>query len=182
MTGEASPEYIFHPLAAERLAREYPSMKLILIHRNPIDRAYSHFQMNVRDGLIETDWRRCAAMELERWGSVPADASRLPEDAGESYLLRSLILQDLQRWLTFFPSRQILLIRSEEYFRDQAGVLERIQRFLGLPLVRLDRFPNINKGSYKPMDPGIRADLERFFQPHREAEQKFLAAHAGKTG
>lgn len=48
LTGEATPTYFTHPLAAERLHECLPKVKLIVILRNPGDRAFSHFQMLVR--------------------------------------------------------------------------------------------------------------------------------------
>lgn len=48
ITGEASPYYLFHPLAATRIARVLPRVKLIAILRNPVDRAYSHYHHNAK--------------------------------------------------------------------------------------------------------------------------------------
>ena len=50
LTGEASPYYIFHPLCPKRIFDYDPSVKLIVILRNPIDRAYSHYRHIVRLG------------------------------------------------------------------------------------------------------------------------------------
>lgn len=44
-TGEATPYYLFHPLVPQRIAIHYPQIKLIVLLRSPIDRAYSHFWM-----------------------------------------------------------------------------------------------------------------------------------------
>lgn len=48
IAGEYSTSYVLHPLAPRRMYREIPHMKLILLLRNPIDRAYSHFTMTAR--------------------------------------------------------------------------------------------------------------------------------------
>ena len=44
IAGEASPYYLFHPLAAERLARDFPDVRIIVSLRDPVDRAYSHYK------------------------------------------------------------------------------------------------------------------------------------------
>ena len=49
LVGEASPYYIFHPLAAQRIKQDLPSIKIIILLRNPIVRAYSNFQMQLRN-------------------------------------------------------------------------------------------------------------------------------------
>ena len=48
VTGEATPDYLFHPLVPERVYRLFPDIKIIALLRNPVDRAYSHYQMHQR--------------------------------------------------------------------------------------------------------------------------------------
>jgi lipopolysaccharide transport system ATP-binding protein len=50
ITGEASPSYLFDPQVPERMAQVVPEARLIALLRNPVDRAYSHYQMEVRRG------------------------------------------------------------------------------------------------------------------------------------
>lgn len=50
ITGEATPHYLFHPHAAQRMAQVVPKARLIALLRNPVDRAYSHYQMVVKNG------------------------------------------------------------------------------------------------------------------------------------
>src|SRR5206468_1500784 len=50
LTGEGSPSYISHMWAPVRVARALPDVRLIVALRNPVDRAYSHFQMSRRAG------------------------------------------------------------------------------------------------------------------------------------
>lgn len=47
---EATPSYIFHPEVADRIYKRFPKIKILIILRNPIERAYSHYQMNIRGG------------------------------------------------------------------------------------------------------------------------------------
>src|SRR5260370_36249735 len=50
IAGEASPYYLFHPLAAERLARDFPDVRIIVALRDPVERAYSHFKERTHHG------------------------------------------------------------------------------------------------------------------------------------
>src|SRR5205807_8171720 len=53
ITGEGSLYYVFHPLAPARVAKMLPQVKLIVLLRNPVDRAYSHFQHQLRQPGVE---------------------------------------------------------------------------------------------------------------------------------
>src|SRR5215217_8827850 len=64
ITGEASPSYLFDPQVPERMARIIPEAKLIALLRNPIDRAYSHYQMEVRRGREERSFEEATEEEM----------------------------------------------------------------------------------------------------------------------
>src|SRR6266478_2297403 len=68
ITGEASTGYILYPHALKRIARTVPDTKLILILRNPVDRAYSHYQHSVRDGHENLCFEEAIAKEQGRIG------------------------------------------------------------------------------------------------------------------
>ena len=53
ITGEASPYYLFHPRAPQRVAKTLPKAKLIILLRNPVDRAYSQYQHQLRQPGVE---------------------------------------------------------------------------------------------------------------------------------
>src|SRR6266480_7948081 len=66
LVGEASPSYLFHPLAPERVAGLVPEAKLIALVRNPVDRAYSHYQHEVALGREPLSFEDAVAAEYER--------------------------------------------------------------------------------------------------------------------
>lgn len=65
-TGEASPEYLFCPAAPQRVAAFDPGMKLIVMLRNPVERAYSQYQMSRRRGSETLPFAEALALEPER--------------------------------------------------------------------------------------------------------------------
>ena len=58
IAGEASPYYLFHPLAAERLARDFPGVRIIVNLRDPVDRAYSHYKEELFPAVRRSPLRR----------------------------------------------------------------------------------------------------------------------------
>src|SRR5436189_26280 len=64
VVGEASPSYLFHPLAPERVARMLPEARLIALLRNPVDRAFSHYQHEVALGREQLSFEDALAGEF----------------------------------------------------------------------------------------------------------------------
>lgn len=174
ITGEASPYYLYHPHTPGRIANALPRVRLIVCLRNPIDRAVSHYWHQVELGREPLSMEQAFEVERERIG---AEAARVADDGAHyspvhrrySYLDRGQYADQLERYFQSFPRRQILVVKSEDLFRDTQAAYDGVCRFLGLaPRPLLDRVPR-NAGTYhRPLDPGLRRELARFFQPHNE--------------
>ena len=170
-TGEASPYYLFHPLAAERAAEAVPEAKIIAILRNPVDRAYSHYHHEVRKGredlsfeeALEAEEERLAG-ERERLIAVPAYRSQTHQSY--SYKARGEYADQLEVWLEHFPRERMLILESERLFEDPAAEYPRALEFLELPLVEPAEYRQWNAGSYDARVPETPRRLERYFEPH----------------
>jgi len=121
--GEASVLYLYLPHVAESIATASPSMKLIAILRNPVDRAYSHYLMARRLGR-EPIPSFAEAME--------AEASRLAQDYDPFWHYRSLgyYHTQLERYFRAFDRSQILIMLNDDLKRDLGGEYARLLRFL----------------------------------------------------
>ena len=135
ITGEASPCYMVFPQTPERVFRFVPNVKLIVLLRNPVDRAFSQYQMNrakatvlipetkqkeVREPLSFDD---AIAAEDERMKAALELLERDPLSRGQwfqmhSYKTRGLYAQQLRRWLQWFPSEQMLILDSSEFYKN----------------------------------------------------------------
>lgn len=173
VTGEASPYYVFHPLAPERVAVTLPDVRLVLMVRDPIGRAYSHYRHMIDRGLetlsfedaLDAEPRRLAGQE-ERIVREPGYHSF--DHQHHSYLARGRYIEQLQRWDRFFRRERILVVRSEDFFADPAGAYASVLAFLGLPAWTPGRFPPHNAGRYDGMGPRTRDRLrEHFAEPNR---------------
>jgi hypothetical protein len=174
LTGEASPSYISHYWAPGRIAEALPNVKLIVALRNPVDRAYSQFQMSRRESRepLET-FEEAIRAEEERLRPVlersAADPSYYAGRYGAwSYLHRSLYAQQLERWFELFPREQFHFVKSEDLPRTPKATLDAVSDFLGLPRSAGDEYPSFHIGEYAPMPADTRSMLEEYFRPLNE--------------
>jgi hypothetical protein len=169
--GEASPSYLFFPKVPERVQGLLPHAKLIVLLRNPIDRAYSHYQMKHRKGWETHSFAAAVAQEEDR---IREHRARLWQDPDFyaynyrhfSYTTRGLYAEQLERWFAHFDRRQMLILKSEALLKQRETTLPQIWEFLGLKRVELPAEETRHATAYEPLDPGLRRDLMRFYDPH----------------
>lgn len=191
LTGEASPSYLLNRDVPARVTAALPDIRLIAILRDPIDRAYSGYQREVRKGRETRPFADAVRAELpdplRDWKDNLAGRP-LEDFYHRSYLARGLYAQQLEHWMTFYPRERFLLLSSEEFFKDALTVLNRTCDFLKLPpwpdqSFRASVLPNVSRWlrrkysyQYPPLEPALRRELAGFFLPHNER----LYAIAGK--
>lgn len=134
---EASPNYLFHPLAAIRAAQTVPDAKLIVLLREPTARARSHYDHMVRLGFE----RRSFTRALEGESRLVHDAlARFEQDEHiwqppflrYSYVSRGYYADQLDRWLSYFPAENFLILWSEDFFAKPLAALDTISEFLSI--------------------------------------------------
>jgi hypothetical protein len=173
LVGEASPSYLFHPLAPERVAALVPEVKLVALVRNPADRAFSHYQHEVALGreplsfedALEAEDERLRG-EQERMRADPVYFSRPWWDY--TYRARGLYADQLERWLGVFPREQLLIVPNEDLDAEAAQTYARVLEFLAATPHRLDSYPRVFERQYEPMNAETRARLAaEFAEPNR---------------
>jgi hypothetical protein len=181
LTGEATAAYLFYPHAPRRMAETVPAARLIVLLRNPVDRALSHYQHEVANGHETLSFEESIAREPER---LAGERERIVADENydgfeyrhHSYLSRGRYAEQLELWLRRFPRRQMLFVRSEDFFAEPGLVLAEVVRFLGLPPTTLRQYPKYNHRDYAKMSPATREQLHDYFAPHNRR----LAALLGR--
>jgi hypothetical protein len=182
MAGEAAPLYMFHPLAAPRVADVMPGVRLIVLLRDPVERAYSHWKERRTEGKEPLDFPEALAAEDRR---IAGERERLISEPTyfstgydwHTYRTRGRYLEHLEPWLLHFDRSQFLILPSETLYRDPAATYRRVLAFLGLPGHRLARYEVFNDRRSAPMDPEVRAELTAYFRPYNAA----LAQRLGIT-
>jgi hypothetical protein len=173
VVGEASPSYLFHPLAPERVARVLPDARLIALLRNPVERAFSHYQHEVALGREQLTFEDALEREDER---MAGELERMLRDPtyfshawwNYTYAARGRYAEQLERWFAAFPRERLLVLLTDELAADTAGTYRRALDFLDVDERGLDSYPRIFEREYGEMDPGTRARLEHeFAEPNR---------------
>ena len=188
ITGEASPYYLFHPHAAKRASMVVPDAKLIILLRNPVDRAYSHYQHQVKrvTGEARETLTFEEAIEAEE-RILPAEVSKMLQDEyykssshrTRSYLSRGRYMDQLLIWSSFFPRRRMLVLKSEDLFDDTTNALERVLDFLAIPHWAPETYAIPNKREYTGLDPLVRQRLDEYYKLHNQRLYEYLGADLG---
>jgi len=180
VTLDASPYYLAHPLVPQRVAALLPEVKLVALLRNPVDRALSHYQHEIRDGRESLSFADAIEKESER---LAGEEERLRRDPGYysynhhrfSYTRRGLYLEQLRRWLQHFPRSQLLILQSEWLFREPAAASAAVHSFLGLRHHRLEGYRPFFQGNYeRAMSKELRTRLVTYFEPHNRELFRWL--------
>ena len=170
ITGEATPYALFHPLAPQRLLEIAPEAKAIVLLRNPVDRAYSHFLLERSRGDETLDFTAALDAEMERLNGEEARLASDPTYVSDlhkhaSYVARGEYARQLERWFHVFPRAQILVVRSEDLYERSAQALTQVMEFLAIdPDVPIP-FTTRNQTSGPPLDPAISRRLSNHFAP-----------------
>jgi hypothetical protein len=210
ITGEATPGYMRSSLAPVRMARVVPQARLIALLRNPVDRAYSDYQMVLRKERETRSFEKAVGAEeatieakVGKWRarriggedetSKHEEDGGGPDDSPRQYLFKGLYVYQLVRWSKFFDKEQMLVLKSEDFFKRPEEILKAVYAFLGLPEwepeapeprderkkekhARTKR----NKGRYEQeMDPATRRRLEEYFEPHNRRLYEYLGVDFG---
>jgi len=175
ISGEASPFYLFHPHAAARIASEMPDVKIIILLRDPVERAISHYHQQFRRGHETLAMMEAFTTENQRIGAAWKRLQDGKQVSGIkiqqcSYLKRGEYLEQLVRYEQHFPPEQILLLDSREFFEAPFDVLAKTFRFLGVDagFRPNDLWPR-KPGNYADTDAEVLAFLRTHFAPLNEA-------------
>ena len=127
IAGECTPIYIYWKPAMERIWKYNPKIKLLIILRNPVDRAFAHWNMQRFKGREQLDFLDAVKKEKHRSSEIaPLQSRRF------SYVDRGFYAGQLERAFKFFPREQAKIMKFEEFRDKKAETLDAIFRFLGV--------------------------------------------------
>lgn len=168
LSGEATPYYLFHPQVPERLFKHFPNIKLIVMLRNPVDRAFSHYNMEKKLSNEYRTFKTAIDDELYEFENISKKILKsntyTTEHAHHSYLSRGLYKEQIDRWLTYFDKNQMLFIKSEDFFENPKNELDRVFNFLKLDNTKIDDLKPKLQGNYKNLDESFYNQLAQFFK------------------
>lgn len=168
---EATPRYLCHGMAAQRIHMLIPDAKLIVMLRNPTDRAISHY-FHTRTNIANPAFLHATLLnDLESFNHAQ-DYS--------SYIGRGVYLPQIQRYLNYFDRQSLHIINSELFFKDPVKVLSTLFNFLGVHDIRI---PNLLPRNVCRRERQIwtrtRTFLNDFYRVHNENLFDFVGTRFG---
>jgi hypothetical protein len=174
ITGEASGAYLQNPHAPKRIHDLNPNMKLILLLRNPVDRAFSHYIRKMKNGSEKLSFEEVTEKEKTR---IEGEQEKMEKNEkyyspiyhSLAYITTGLYAMRLKRWLKYFSMKQILVLENGEFLRDPEKVYNQAVEFLGLPKWNLPNYKKFSKQRLSvDMNPKTREQLLEYCKPFNE--------------
>ncbi|MAE69495.1 MAG: sulfotransferase [Gemmatimonadetes bacterium] len=168
--GEATPIYMYWSSTPRRIWQYNPSMKWILILRNPIERAYSHWNMETQRNAERLPF--FAAIEQER----ARVRTHLPhQHRRHSYIDRGYYCEQIRRIWHLFSQERTLILRNEELRRQPQATIHKICDFLGAARMRIDVSLTAHELPYKSaMTSHERQLVQAILEPEIHALERLL--------
>lgn len=168
---EASPSYLFNPLVPCRINDLLPNVKLIIMLRNPVERAISHYfhskklkreNTTIYEALTTEESRIHKAVSEKNYNSY--------EFINFSYKIRGIYKPQIEHYLDFFSREKILIINSESFFSKPESTLSKVFNFVDVaPDFRpLDLTPERVGSNKVTVDLEIYEYLNKFFAQHNQ--------------
>jgi len=159
---ESTPNYLYQPKVPARVKALLPNAKFIVMLRNPVDRAWSHY----------SNWqKKCGWPESILY------------DPHSEILKKGIYHEQLARWFERFDRKQFFIIRSEDFFANERLVIKKTFEFLGLQpaldTITVYYDPRKRKKGNPPMTVKLRRDLKTFYRPHNNELEAMLGRSFG---
>ena len=179
VTFESSPYYMFHPLAAQRISHDLPGVKLLVLVRDPVERAYSAHAHEIGRGYETEPFERALELEPAR---LAGEAERILADPGylshshqhHAYRARGQYIEQLERLERLFGRDRIHVMDSSAFWADPEPSFDAVLDFLGLPHCDGIAFERHNARPRSPMPETLRKELREHFRPYDERLARWL--------
>lgn len=178
---EASPYYVWDPRIAEKVAGRSPQTKAILLLRDPVKRAWSHYQERVQNGVEPLKFSEALEREDER---LDGELDRMLSDPHYhstawdwySYKSRGEYLWQIENWTRHLPRENLLVLFSETLYVDTQTTVDKICNFLSLPRFALPTTRTYNASQQTQERIGEREEenLGKYFQAHNQELAQYL--------
>ncbi len=178
VTFESSGYYMFHPLAASRIARELPDVRVVVLVREPVERAYSAHRHEQARGYESEPFEAALDLEEER---TAGEVDRILADPSyesfhhrhHAYLARSRYSEQIDQLFKLLGPERVCILDAGAFFEDPAAEFERLRSWLGLSEWKPGAVEQWNARPRSPMPEELRERLARHFEPYdaRLAEQ-----------
>jgi hypothetical protein len=179
VTGESTPYYLYHPLAPDRAHALVPDAVIVVVLRDPVERAFSHYKERRSNGSENLSFAEAIDLEPAR---LAGEEERILADDGyvsfshrhASYLDQGRYAPMLERWFNAYGRDRVIVEISEEMYADPQSSVDRVTDRLGLPRRALRHPEQYNAEPDTSFDPEIRARLQVQLAPDIAAAEDVL--------
>ena len=181
---DSSPYYLFHPAVPRRLAGLLPEARLLVLLRDPVRRASSHYWHERHRGREPLGFEEALRAEP---GRIDAAHAQLAAGAIErsrahqeySYLARGRYAEQLERWFEHFPRDRVHVVRFESLAKEPLATVNEVCAFLGLPALASATLEARNARRYPPVASATAEALRAYFDPHNRRLEAMLGRPMG---
>lgn len=189
LTFDSSSGYLENINSAERIYKHNPNVKLIILLRNPVERAYSAWNMYKNHYLRNREWffqewncfcncendihlvrrRDEHLFDFHRYILDETAFDRTNKLLEASVLHHGFYFQQIQKYLNFFNISQILILENNDMRNNLINTLKKIELFLDIPSFDwscLNLKPIFEGRYYKPMEETTKKFLYEYYKPH----------------
>jgi hypothetical protein len=183
VTGDSSPYIVFHPLGLDRVKLHVPAAKLILSLRDPVVRAWSQYNYELKRGSEHLDVHAALDAEPERLRGeedrLRADpAYSSPAHRHQAYLERGHYADQVRRMYELFPAEQVHILFAEDLFAAPQKTYDHLTDFLGLPRAPLTDPRAFKANTYEPLPDDVRERLAGYYAARNEELFELLGRRA----
>ena len=176
---DVTTSYLTSPFVAERVAKEIPNVKIIVLLRNPTSRAWSDYNASQTKDASEEEFQTYIDDELQKLEASDFEEKVSKNDYNMSepfsnFIKKGLYAVYLKKWLKLFPRKNFLFISTESFSNDENKVFKQIFDFLGLSNFEIHKLQRMSKGNYEKLNPKIKNKLDLFFAPHNDELFKLI--------
>lgn len=179
---EASPSYLSMPSGLRKMQAVVPEARLVVLLRDPVSRAFSHYQHQKTRQLESRSFARAVDDELranefraERGVALGGDAKPM-----SGYVAGGYYGLQLELLLKLYRRNRVLFIESVDFFADTVAACDRVFSFLGLESFDVPASKVYNRGTYPDaIDPRVENRLREHYRPYDELIQDILGRPCG---
>jgi sulfotransferase family protein len=170
VAGESTPIYLYWRPAMERIWNYRKDIRLVILLRDPVERAFSHWNMQRERGYETLDFLEAVKAETQRQGeAAPLQSRRF------SYIARGLYGEQLERAFKFFPRHLVKVVRFDDLRADFANTINSIFSFVGVESLQNIRNKERNPIHYeRKVTKAERVEVSRLFESDIAQLEKLL--------
>jgi hypothetical protein len=179
---DASPLYLLNPLAPRRIFDLVPDVKLVVLLRDPTERAISHYFHEVRKGHESVPLMEALQAEESRVRTALLEQDyKHPSFIHHTYRRRGRYHEQISRYLRFFTPTRLLVVQSERFFAEPVETVQEVLHFIGVdPDWRPpDLSPRGVAEDRTPVGEEVRDHLDEHFRPHNRRLYDLLGRDFG---